>query len=144
MLSLAESVTGPSVTHWLMGTVTKIRFVGNPSSSGEFITHTHTEHGNTSATNDMSLTAMECLSTCIPDGFSSLCLRLQLPQLCQAALQRGCSSLHTSYTASSSLVSGNHYLDAATVQPFCCVLSAYKQDRLLAVSLVSFFKRTSV
>ena len=106
MLSLAESVTGPSVTHWLMGTVTKIRFVGNHSSSGEFITHT--KHGRISAPNDMSLTAMECLSTCIPDGFSSLCLRLQLPQLCQAALQRGCSSLHTSYTASSSLVSGNH------------------------------------
>ena len=62
---------------------------------------------NKAASNDMSLTAMECLSTCIRDGFSSLCLRLQLPQLCQAVLQRGCSSLHTSYTASSSLVSGN-------------------------------------
>ena len=47
MLSLAESVTGPSVTHWLMGTATKIRFVGNLSSSGEFITHIHTEHGST-------------------------------------------------------------------------------------------------
>ena len=107
MLSLAESVTGPSVTHWLMGTVTKIRFVGNPSSSGEFITQTHTEHGSTSATNDMSLAAMGCRSTCIPDGFSSLCLRPQLLQLCQAALLKGCSSLHTLYTASSSLVSGN-------------------------------------
>ena len=65
------------------------------------------EHGSISASNDMSLTAMECLSTCIPDGFSNLYLRLQLPQLCQAVLQRGCSSLHTSYTASLSLVSGN-------------------------------------
>ena len=105
MLSLAESVTGPSVTHWLMGTVTKIHFVGNPSSSGDYAYVRNMEVYQRLMT--FSLIAMECLSTCIRDGFSSLCLRLQLPQLCQAALQRGCSSLHTLYTALSSLVSGN-------------------------------------